>query len=434
MANAAAASFSKNNDDEIRIMVNSIEKERVGVCSLLSVNSIFRVPPLIRKLRPEAYTPQLVSIGPLHYNEEHLQLMQSHKLRYLNHFLDRQKGKKTLDDYVKAVSEVKEDARKCYSETTGKGFQEDEFVKIMVIDGCFILEFLEINKRRERDDLVSNDLLYWEILQDLINLENQLPFCVLKCLYDKTYEGLSTPNTMSQEIYESLLRWFVEEFHGPAKFPSIQFPEGEPKHILGLLQKVLIKSSTRSRKESKMELDRTSCASKLKGAGVKFQKAETSLFDINFDKGELTIPTIVIVDSTEHILRNLIAFEHYQEETRFFSIYATFMDGLIDTHRDVELLEEEGIIENKLGNPEDVVTLFNNIVKHVVNNDTYFSGVIEDVEKYQKKLWNRWRESLIENYFNTPWALISFIAALFLLIFTLGQTICSILQVVWTKP
>ncbi|XP_042518588.1 UPF0481 protein At3g47200-like [Macadamia integrifolia] len=343
MANAAASS-SKNNDDEIKLWVESIEKDRGGVYSLLSVNSIFRVPLRIRKLKPEAYAPQLVSIGPLHYNEEHLQPMQSHKLRYLNHFLDRQKGKKTLDDYVKAVSEVKEDARKCYSETTGKGFQEDEFVKIM------------------------------------------LPFRVLKCLYDKNYEGLSTTNTLSQDIYEFLLRWFVKEFYGPSQFPSIQFPEGEPKH----LKNILIKSSTRSRKYCKERLYRTSCASKLKGAGVKFQKKklsdspETSLFDITFDKDkeELTIPTVKIVDSTEHILRNLIAFEQYQSDTRYFATYATFMDGLIDTHTDVELLEAKGIIVNRLGNPEDVVILFNNIVKHVLNNDPYFSGIIKDVENY----------------------------------------------------
>ena len=36
---------------------------------------IYRVPNSFRKVRPEAYTPQLISIGPLHYGDAKLQIM-----------------------------------------------------------------------------------------------------------------------------------------------------------------------------------------------------------------------------------------------------------------------------------------------------------------------------------------------------------------------
>ncbi|XP_042485250.1 putative UPF0481 protein At3g02645 [Macadamia integrifolia] len=186
------------------------------------------------------------------------------------------------------------------------------------------------------------------------------------------------------------------------------------------------------------------CASELRSAGVKFQKEEmssdhsppkkTSLFDITFDmeKGIVTIPTIMIDDSTEIILRNLISFEQGQNYcTKYFTAYAYFMSGLIDTPSDVKLLEQKGIITNHLCNTEDIVTLFGNIGKYVTLDARYpyFYGVIKDLEDYHNKSWNKSKASLMQKYFNTPWASISVGAAALLLIFTIIQTICSILQV-----
>ncbi|XP_042488426.1 putative UPF0481 protein At3g02645 [Macadamia integrifolia] len=457
MANATASSSSNstiqrggckdrqlNNDYDIRMWVGSIEEERRGVCSWQSGSTIFRVPNYLRKIKPEVYIPQSVSIGPLHYNEEHLQPMQVHKLRYLNRFLDRHKWKISLDDCVKAVSELEEKARKCYSETTGRGFEKDEFVKMMVIDSCFILELFEIIKNEE-NDLFLNPSWFHPVLFDLITLENQLPLFVLEHIYGLIYELQTPMNNFSQAIYDRLLRWFDLHDASHEQLTSVSLPEGGVKHLLDLLRSVLVNSSRRIRKAAKKWLVHTNCASELERAGVKFQKLEpssspeSSLFDINFDinKGVLTIPTITIFDETEHTLRNLIALEKGQVldiTTDYFTAYAAFMDGLIDTRSDVELLEKKGIIVNNIGNPEDVVTLFNNIVKHVTVQDPYFSGVIEDVIDYYNKPWNRRQASLMQNYFNTPWAFISFLAALFLLILTVGQTICSILQVVWTQP
>jgi len=41
----------------------------------LSECCIYKVPNLLRNVKPEAYTPQLISIGPLHYGDAKLQIM-----------------------------------------------------------------------------------------------------------------------------------------------------------------------------------------------------------------------------------------------------------------------------------------------------------------------------------------------------------------------
>ena len=43
---------------------------------------IYKVPPALRKVNHDAYTPMLISIGPFHHKDEKLKNMEELKLRY----------------------------------------------------------------------------------------------------------------------------------------------------------------------------------------------------------------------------------------------------------------------------------------------------------------------------------------------------------------
>ncbi|MBW4919545.1 DUF247 domain-containing protein, partial [Klebsiella pneumoniae] len=60
-----------------------------------------------------------------------------------------------------------------------------------------------------------------------------------------------------------------------------------------------------------------------------------------------------ISDRTETIFRNLVAYEKYIGNSDFTD-YLFFMDCLINSPKDVELLRHRGIIENMLGDDEYV--------------------------------------------------------------------------------
>ena len=74
----------------------------------------------------------------------------------------------------------------------------------------------------------------------------------------------------------------------------------------------------------------------------------------------------MVDDRTECILKNLIALEEYHYPSEAYVMnYASFMDYLIDTKEDVDLVVEKNVISHHLGNKLDMETLFNNPHKHV---------------------------------------------------------------------
>ncbi|XP_059068787.1 putative UPF0481 protein At3g02645 [Cryptomeria japonica] len=89
---------------------------------------------------------------------------------------------------------------------------------------------------------------------------------------------------------------------------------------------------------------------------------------LRFDKREKTLylPVVYVSDSTEVILRNLMAIDVYQEkELSIISEYVFLMNSLIQSEEDVALLREKGIIQSSIGTDKEVTDLFNGLSKGV---------------------------------------------------------------------
>ncbi|KAG5608663.1 hypothetical protein H5410_019944 [Solanum commersonii] len=134
-----------------------------------------------------------------------------------------------------------------------------------------------------------------------------------------------------------------------------------------------------------------------------------------FENRLMEIPSIDVVDSTETLLRNL-------------SDYATFMDHLIDSNKDVGMLRRKKIIANWIGEDKKVASLFNKIENGVtVYSNFYFKEVFTKAVKHcDEKPRNRMKASLKHNYFSSPWVGASTITSVTLLILTDIQTILAI--------
>ncbi|XP_048438703.1 UPF0481 protein At3g47200-like [Pyrus x bretschneideri] len=202
------------------------------------------------------------------------------------------------------------------------------------------------------------------------------------------------------------------------------------KHLCDRIRRFL--PTKKSRTERPLN---TPCAKKLHQAGVKFQVSESkNLFDISFNinKGILEIPQLEIHDYTELTLRNLLAFEQCHCMENHISDYLRIMDGFVNTPMDVHLLVESGIFVNTLGDNNKVSDLINKLCTGVSwNNESYyFAARSEDLNNYCRQVWNQSKASLKRKYFNTPLAVISVIAAGFLILFTIIQTVCSLISVI----
>ena len=146
---------------------------------------IYMVPKKLRKVKEEAYTPKLISIGPIHRGNSELD-MERRKQTYCDKFYRR--TKKAKEDFESVIEQNEDKIRKYYAEEITLPCGE-EFVKMILLDSIFIIElFLRTATRQkyEKDDyILSKPWLEEGIKHDLRLLENQLPLFILDGLYSR---------------------------------------------------------------------------------------------------------------------------------------------------------------------------------------------------------------------------------------------------------
>ncbi|KAF8389068.1 hypothetical protein HHK36_025753 [Tetracentron sinense] len=186
-ASTSTPSEKKNNGAD-KMLATSMGQNLISVPPISSECCIHRVPEKLRRVNEAAYSPRVVSIGPFHRGKKRLQKMEEHKWRYLSAFLSLEHAK-PLEDYVTALRELEQRARECYAETIK--LNTDEFVKMMLLDGCFIIVFLlrymcpkHRNRGGGRDPIFDTMWMLDALHIDMILFENQLPFFVLEVLDD----------------------------------------------------------------------------------------------------------------------------------------------------------------------------------------------------------------------------------------------------------
>ncbi|XXG60960.1 hypothetical protein AAC387_Pa04g2737 [Persea americana] len=114
--------------------------------------SIPKVPErLLHISEHDAYKPRIISMGPYHWGKVKLQYMENHKWRYVHAILSRNENC-SLRDYVDRMKALEKQARSCYSKNILK-LDHSEFVEMMLLDGCFIVEFLLRLEEKMEDKL-----------------------------------------------------------------------------------------------------------------------------------------------------------------------------------------------------------------------------------------------------------------------------------------
>ncbi|KAJ9146570.1 hypothetical protein P3X46_028816 [Hevea brasiliensis] len=415
---------------DIDELANTIREKLEILHPLSDECCIYRVPDRLRQLNHKAYTPRVLSIGPLHHGGKELQAMEEHKNRYLQDFL-RLSGV-SLEDCIQIFQQCEIRLRNCYAETIQ--LSSNDFVKMMLLDASFIIMlflkhcFGDLRNRIRNDRIYNKPWLILDIRFDLILLENQIPFFILEDLFmlsniPTRLEGVSIVKLVYEffrDGWDSWVKADVLERHSSFKI----------EHILDFLRICQQPSELQPHKELRMLV--VPSTTELYQAGVKFQLSSSkNVLDIKFKNGILEIPRFRIVDQTEILLRNLQAFEQCHCLDNYVGDYIAMMAMLVNSANDVELLSQNGIIENWLRSNEALAALFREVEKeNIVFPDRYcFSAVIEDLNVHCRAPWHKWKANLKQNYFNTPWVGISVVAAAILLFLTVIQTVCSLLQV-----
>ena len=380
---------------------------------------IYRVPPNIRDHNPKAYTPQTVSIGPYHH--KNCEGMEELKLKYLKGFLNR--TELPIMKFLAKIKDLEEKIRVCYAYPII--YDSHDFLNMILVDACFIIEILlrwhEYHDWKKKDPLLQKPLLVQYIEHDLLLLENQLPFFVLEQLYNLT--------GMDEKLLDITFDYFES-----AQLGNV-CPTESPKHFTDLIRSSIISSSELGlgKPEKGKEVNHVYSASQLMEAGLKFKiSPNKSFLDLTYSKhGVLSMPIFNIDDSTEVLLKNMMAYEQcHPSAGDIIRQYVAILDFLINTEKDVDVLIDKKIIVNLMGDANKVVTMINNLSSNLPAPDfnSHYFSICNSLNEFYENPRNKYKAIFIHEYFNTPWKIASTIAAIVLLLLTFIQTVCSILS------
>ncbi|CAN1807782.1 UPF0481 protein At3g47200 [Linum perenne] len=254
-------------------------------------------------------------------------------------------------------------------------FSSSDLAAILFLDGCFILELflrysnIEPNLKHEdlqNDPIFTTSWIISTLQRDMVLLENQIPFFLLEWLFDYTVRR-SSSGLLSVPLVDIPVRFFESTVNGllirtlSSSDSSIRIVSRlSTKHLLYLIHTIHLpyapnpERTTTMTKTTRVAVEYTTfmpSASDLQAAEIKIQRHEgKSMFDLVFSEGVLNIPPLRILDSTDAMLRNLVAFEHcFHGCEQYVTSYALLMDQLIYTTSDVELLEHTSNMKDPAG-------------------------------------------------------------------------------------
>ncbi|KAK9928028.1 hypothetical protein M0R45_025185 [Rubus argutus] len=431
--NGFGSSMSNIDTGSVESDLRSSMDDIVSENSMLSTRCcIFQTPKLLFRNNERSFLPIAFSIGPLHHGKPDLAETEQIKLKYTQDLITRvsEWNDTILKDLVEEITSLEEKARQCYNVPVK--FSRDEFVKILLVDGCFLIELFrkyggQDSPASPDDPVMSRGCMLEVVDRDLFLLENQIPWMVL----DRLYRMTSFPNRKTMPLTQIAVMYFNSNGYitrQSSKMSSCWRPSLEKsKHILELLRNKLIWHTTL---EGCLNLnwELIPCASSLQEAGVKFKKGRSinGILDIKFSNGVLEIPSLIIQETTEAIFRNLISFEQcYHRCYPGITSYVMLLDCLINTSKDINILCESGIIQNWL-NPEEAAQIFNKLYQDTSVSQFYYLELCGEVNKYCRRRWPRWRAMYVRNHFSSPWAIASQIFAAMMLILAFLQTVFSI--------
>ena len=423
---------------------------------------IYRVPKRLREINNEAYTPKLISIGPFHHGKDELKEMEMLKVRYFKYFWDR--TGKCQKDLASVIEDNEVKIRHCYAENFD--INSEDFVKMVLLDSAFIIElFLRADAEGEykSDYILSKPWLKYNIAEDLILLENQLPFFILEELHNQFSMSEKNKNISFLELARGYLNHDDKEEHAEKEVKHAEKEEQAKKEVKHAAKEVKHFTDLKryyycpsDRKTGKVISDLYN-ATKLYEAGVIFKMVKNEgLLDINFHQPShlekcpcfscswllsclpcldwfpclegtqtfLKVPCLEVDDSTECLFRNLMALEqcHYPLKA-YICNYFVLLDYLIDTREDVELLVGKKIIVNHLGSNEAVANIVNKLALEITETYSCYNDLAEKLNRHYDQCCNRNMGYLRSTYFHNLWRGTATAIGLILLGFTIWDII-----------
>jgi hypothetical protein len=221
-------------------LVNDITKELERLKPLSSPKCfIYKVPDPLRKLNKEAYTPQVISVGPFHHSGEKLRTMEKYKVRYLKEFVEHVKI--SLENLVHAIEDSEESIRQCYAKIIP--LSRYDFLKMIPMDASFIVELFVRNWRggyawTPDDRIILKPWLSARMQLEFMLLENQLPFFIIEKLFKLAFASHGDLPSFTELTFHYFEFYNIQKFSHNLELKIMHFVDLLRKFFTYLLPKV----------------------------------------------------------------------------------------------------------------------------------------------------------------------------------------------------
>lgn len=370
-----------------------------------------RVPLSLYEVDSNSYNPKLLKLGEFQIHDFNSN-MENYKImiaKRLNISIDIN-PKKIIDMYGVHTK---------YDLSNNSAI---EYVKYKTtIDATFVSWFILSSYSK---DLYREEFKYIysnsdTITLDLLKLENQIPLRYIFEIMKLIMKNEKKVNISIRNFFEPII--FIDKTR-KINIDSFTLLEC-------FYQSCVESSSSTGYKRS----DKIPNASYLKKAGIKFECCvEGGYNSISFDvkRRTLILPKITMYhDRTEVILKNLISYEINSGNKYTVRQYTLFMDYLIDTIEDLNILIDNEIITNKMGSDEKAVEMWNNINIGLTTELTSdMREKIQNINKCCKNKYYKLLKEFDEKFLSRPWLVLSVITAFIITSATILQTVYSVIS------
>ncbi|CAD6342200.1 unnamed protein product [Miscanthus lutarioriparius] len=167
----------------------------------------------------------------------------------------------------------------------------------------------------------------------------------------------------------------------------------------------------------------------LAGCGVRFLPSPEGIAGVAFDEktATLSLPVIVLDSNTEVVLRNLMAYEAVAVQGPLvLARYTELMNGIVDTAKDVKILQQSGVVVNRMKNKAEAASMWNGMCRATrVSRVPRLDAVIKAVNAHRDKTASARAQKLLKKYVFGSWKILTLLASVSLLLMTALQTFCS---------
>ncbi|KAJ4809676.1 hypothetical protein LUZ62_022242 [Rhynchospora pubera] len=386
--------------------------------------SICRIPANIRERDKMFYEPRVVSIGPFYRGRDSLRAMEEQKLYHLRDFLARY-PETDMKVLVREMILLEDQARQCYAERIN--LDSREFVEMLLLDGCFILENAIKWLNNESDRLKHVRWATQCIFSDLLLAENQIPFFVVT----KLISLIQADEKQRTELLSILSAYFGSNFFCFVPFHVDTHSLSGARNLVHLYYQLFVPKRRSYQSNPKNTCASTStsrglystfklcifpqsgqgdlkqnieepiyvipCATELLQSGIIFKpkKSPTDLLDVTFQDGILEMPPLSLGPRDKVTFLNAVAFEQSSGEDEFpFTSYVALMENLVKTSKDVVALRQCGIIYTFDPNEEEVALFFNHAgqVCSLDYSNHYLANLFTEIKCYYNGRQNKLKD------------------------------------------